>query len=81
MFPFIIARLTEAGYPHLRPAFSRMFENIDQEGTRMIDLAERAQMTHQSMSELVVGLKQRGYVQRVPDPTDHRARLVRLTPN
>ncbi len=76
----LIARLTAAGFPHLRPAFSRVFENLDPEGTRLIDLAERAQMTHQSMSELVVGLEQRGYVQRLPDPSDQRARLVRLTP-
>jgi DNA-binding MarR family transcriptional regulator len=76
----LIARLTAAGFPHLRPAFSRVFENLDPEGTRLIDLAERAQMTHQSMSELVVGLEHRGYVERLPDPTDHRARLVCLTP-
>jgi len=76
----LIAHLTEAGYPHLRPAFSRVFENIDPQGTRMTDLAERAQMTHQSTSELMGGLEQRGYVQRIPDPIDHRARLVCMTP-
>jgi DNA-binding MarR family transcriptional regulator len=36
-------------------------------------------MTQQSMSELVAGLEARGYVQRLPDPTDRRARIVRLT--
>jgi DNA-binding MarR family transcriptional regulator len=75
----LIDRLIAAGYPDVRPADGRVFENLDPGGTRLIDLAERAQMTHQSMSELVVGLEQRGYVERRPDPTDRRARLVCLT--
>jgi DNA-binding MarR family transcriptional regulator len=37
-------------------------------------------MTHQSMSELVAALERRGWVERRPDPTDGRARLVCLTP-
>ncbi len=76
----LLERVAAAGYTDIRPAASRVFENIDPEGTRLIDLAERAQMTHQSMSELVVGLEQQGYVERQPDPTDRRARLVCLTP-
>jgi DNA-binding MarR family transcriptional regulator len=37
-------------------------------------------MTHQSMGELVATLERRGWVERHPDPSDGRARLVRLTP-
>ena len=37
-------------------------------------------MTHQSMGELVAGLERGGWVERRPDPTDGRARLVYLTP-
>jgi DNA-binding MarR family transcriptional regulator len=36
-------------------------------------------MTHQSMSELVTTLEHQGYVERRPDPSDGRARLVCLT--
>jgi len=36
-------------------------------------------MTKQSMAELVSHLEGRGYVERIPDPTDRRARLVRAT--
>ena len=43
-------------------------------------LSERAQMTKQSMAELVAHLERLGYVERVPDPSDRRARLVRATP-
>jgi DNA-binding MarR family transcriptional regulator len=37
-------------------------------------------MTHQSMSELVIGLEAAGFVRRVPDPADGRAKLICLTP-
>jgi DNA-binding MarR family transcriptional regulator len=32
------------------------------------------------MTELVVHLERLGYVERVPDPSDRRAKLVRATP-
>jgi len=37
-------------------------------------------MTKQSMAELVTHLERLGYVERVPDPSDRRAKLVRATP-
>ena len=42
-------------------------------------LAQRAQITKQSMAELVAHLEHHGYVERVPDPSDRRAKLVRAT--
>lgn len=36
-------------------------------------------MTKQGMAELVAYLEERGYVERVPDHTDRRAKIVRLT--
>ena len=52
---------------------------IDPEGTRLSVLAERAQVAKQTATALVDKLERAGYVERVPDPTDGRARLVRLT--
>lgn len=72
-------RLAARGYPDIRPAHSRVFENLDPTGTRLTELAGRAQMTHPSMSELVTNLERLGYLERVVDPTDGRARVVRLT--
>jgi DNA-binding MarR family transcriptional regulator len=43
------------------------------------ELARRAQITKQSMAELVAHLERHGYVERVPDPKDRRARLVKAT--
>ena len=45
----------------------------------MSELAARAQITKQSMAELVAHLEQYGYVERIPDPADGRAKLVRAT--
>jgi len=74
------AGLAAAGFTDLRAAHAPVFQVIDPEGTRLIDLAARAGMTKQAMGELVRYLEVRGYVEVAPDPTDRRARLVRLTP-
>jgi DNA-binding MarR family transcriptional regulator len=42
------------------------------------DLAERAQITKQTAGFLVDQLERAGYVRRVPDPRDARARLVQI---
>jgi DNA-binding MarR family transcriptional regulator len=75
----LIERLHVAGDEHATAAHHPLFESIDREGTRLSVLAARAGMTHQSMGELVGTLERRGYVERVADPDDGRARLVRLT--
>jgi MarR family transcriptional regulator, temperature-dependent positive regulator of motility len=45
-------------------------------GSRVAELAEEARMTKQSMGELVAYLERRGYVERLPDPRDGRAKIV-----
>jgi DNA-binding MarR family transcriptional regulator len=75
----LIERLHAAGYGDVTTAHHPVFENIDAEGTRLTLLAARIGMTHQSMGELVEALERRGYVERRPDPSDRRARLVLLT--
>ena len=60
-------------------AQSRLLMGIDVDGTRVSVLAERAQVAKQTATALVDRLERAGYVERVPDPTDGRARLVRPT--
>jgi DNA-binding MarR family transcriptional regulator len=76
----LVERLRAAGFSDMTAAHHPVFENIDRDGTRLTVLAARTGMTHQSMGELVQALEMRGYVKRTVDPTDRRARLVRLTP-
>lgn len=71
--------LAQAGFEDIRPAHTAVFQHIKAEGSRLSELAERAQMTNQSMGYLVDYLEERGYVERVPDPSDRRATLIRLT--
>jgi DNA-binding MarR family transcriptional regulator len=73
-------RFAERGHPDIRPPHGNVMQFLDDGGTRVSVLAERAQMTKQSMAELVVHLERLGYVERVPDPSDRRAKLVRATP-
>jgi len=72
-------RLAAAGYPDIRPAHGTIFQHLRAEGSRVTDLAERAQLTKQYVGTLVDHLLARGYLERVPDPTDGRAKLVRMT--
>jgi DNA-binding MarR family transcriptional regulator len=71
--------LSDAGFDDIRPAHTAVFQHIKAEGSRLSELAERAQLTKQSMGYLVDYLEQRGYVERRPDPTDRRAALIFLT--
>jgi DNA-binding MarR family transcriptional regulator len=72
-------RVAETPYSDIRITHGCVFGNIDPEGTRLTDLAERARMTKQSVGEVTSDLEQRGYVERVPDPSDGRAKIIRLT--
>src|SRR5215510_10444520 len=72
-------RIAERGHPEVRPPHGNVFGFLDREGTRVSELARRAQITKQSMAELVAHLERHGYVERVADPVDGRAKLVRAT--
>jgi DNA-binding MarR family transcriptional regulator len=75
----VFAALAEAGFGDVTPAQARVFQRIAPGGSRLTDLAEQAQITKQSAGFLVDQLERAGYVERVPDPTDARARLVRIS--
>ncbi|MDQ3881471.1 MAG: MarR family transcriptional regulator [Chloroflexota bacterium] len=75
----LFTRLAAEGFDDLRPAHSPVFQHLERDGTRIGVLAERAQMTNQSMGYLVDALESRGYVERRPDPGDRRAALVVIT--
>jgi DNA-binding MarR family transcriptional regulator len=71
--------LAEVGFGDVTPAQARVFQRIGPDGTRLSDLAEQAQVTKQTVGVLVDALERAGYVRRTPDPTDARARLVRVS--
>jgi DNA-binding MarR family transcriptional regulator len=76
----VYSELTAIGFEDIRPAHGSVFRYISPDGSRLTELAEYAQITKQSMTYLIDYLHQHGYVEMVSDPTDRRAKLVRLTP-
>ena len=68
-----------AGLTDITLAQARVAARIGPDGTRVSVLAEQARVTKQTASFLVEQLERSGYVDRVPDPSDGRAKLVRLT--
>ncbi len=68
-----------AGYDDLNPAHVALFRYPTLDGLRPIEIAERMQITKQSVHELLTHMEQRGYLVREPDPSNRRARVVRLT--
>jgi DNA-binding MarR family transcriptional regulator len=75
----VFQALAAAGYDDFTPAQARVFQRIATGGSRLTDLAEQASITKQSAGFLVDQLQRAGYVERVPDPADARARLIRIT--
>lgn len=75
----VLTALAESGFGDISVAQARIVAQIDAAGTRLTELAERAQITKQTTSFLIDQVERAGYVERVPDPSDRRARLVRLT--
>lgn len=75
----ILAHLAAHGYD-VTPAQGRLAARVNEEGIRLTTLADAAGTTKQSAGFLVDQLERAGYVERVPDPADGRARLVRLAP-
>jgi DNA-binding MarR family transcriptional regulator len=75
----VLAGLEAGGFGDVRPARFTVFQHLPPEGMRLTALAEAALMTKQSMGYLVDDLEALGYVERVSDPVDRRAKLVRLT--
>lgn len=75
----VMDALGNAGASDITRAHGVVFEMLDPEGSRVVDMARRARMTKQGMGQLVAAVEALGYVERVPDPADGRAQLVRMT--
>lgn len=71
--------LEQSEFSDIRLVHGCVFRYMKERGLRLTEIAERGNMTKQSAGEVVDDLVARGYVERVPDPDDRRAKLVRLT--
>jgi len=73
------ARLVAAGFEDHRLVHHNVMAHVTHEGIRLTELADKAGITKQAMSELVTDLERLGYLQRRADPNDGRAKLIRFT--
>jgi DNA-binding MarR family transcriptional regulator len=71
--------LGDSEFSDIRPTHGCVFRFVKDEGMRLTDLAELASITKQSAGEIVDDLAERGYVERIADPADKRAKLICLT--
>lgn len=76
----VVGAMRAAGFD-VTPAQARLAQRIADGGSRLTDLARQAQVTKQTASLLVAALEEKGLVERVLDPADGRARLIRFTPH
>ncbi|MGP4054475.1 MarR family winged helix-turn-helix transcriptional regulator [Mycobacterium sp. 4D054] len=75
----VMAALARSGVDDVTVAQSRLLQRLDPAGMRLTDLAEQARVTKQTAGALIDQLERAGYVTRLPDPSDARARVVTLT--
>ena len=76
----LFARLSDQpGLAGIRPSHLHVFANMVGGGKRLTELADSASISLPSMQELVDDLERRGIVERRPDPSDGRAKLIVLT--
>ena len=69
----------QAGYTDLSRAHVLLFRWPTIDGLRPSELAARNQLSRQTINDFLSDLEKHGYLERTPDPTDGRARIVRLT--
>jgi DNA-binding MarR family transcriptional regulator len=74
-------QLRAHGFAEVRPSYGSVLVPLfDQDSLRLGELAERSRLAKQTMTTMVRLVERDGLVERVPDPDDRRATLVRLTP-
>jgi DNA-binding MarR family transcriptional regulator len=74
-----IARVRSRTKQPVRVAHTSLLPHVDLEGTRLTELARRLGVTKQAAGQLVDELVEMGVLERVPDPADARAKLVRFS--
>ncbi|WP_349606441.1 MarR family transcriptional regulator [Cupriavidus sp. DF5525] len=75
----VLELMAEAGYGEFTLSQMSITRNLDVGGTRATEIAKRADITKQSVGELIGQLEEIGLIERIPDPDDKRARIVHFT--
>lgn len=68
-----------AGFDDVRPAHVTLFRWPGPDGRRPSEVAADAQISKQRVNDLLRDLERLGYLGLIDDPTDSRARIIRLS--
>lgn len=68
-----------AGFTDLGRSDGFVFRSLAIRPMTVSELASRLEITKQGAAQIIDDMERRGYVERRPDPADHRAKLVRLS--
>ncbi|MFD8492713.1 MarR family winged helix-turn-helix transcriptional regulator [Amycolatopsis sp. NPDC059657] len=72
----LFATLAERGFDDLKPRHGAVLAYLDPEGVRATDLSRLSGQHKQIVGTLIDELEALGYVERTPDPSDRRAKLI-----
>lgn len=73
-------RFAAHGYGDVRPSYgSVLLPLYEEDGLRMGELAARARLSKQTMTQMIARLERDGLVERRTDPGDGRATLIYMT--
>ena len=75
----MLARVHACGHPDVTPAMIALFRFAGVDRRRPGEIAATARLSKQATNDILRELERLGYVERHPDPTDGRARIVQLT--
>ena len=72
-------RLDNLGYEGLNLSFASILSRISFSGSRLVDIAEVNGMSKQAIGQLANEIEELGYIKRIPDPHDGRAKNLVFT--
>ena len=75
----VTRKLRARGHTAISLSHQIVFSNLGLGSTRVTELADRAQITQQAMGKTLRELENLGYLERVVDSTDRRARAISMT--
>jgi DNA-binding MarR family transcriptional regulator len=78
--PGLRAAFAAAGLDGIRPAQAVALVPLAASGLHASDLADQLRVSRQAVAQAIAALERHGYVKRVPDPIDARARIIELAP-
>lgn len=75
----LMNKSVERGHKGLKMSFAIVLSRVGFAGSRLVDIAEQHGMTKQAVSQIANEIEELGYIRRVPDPADGRAKNIVFT--